>query len=463
MPKRRWRTFREYFMPFYILVSVSVMQGYAHSRNDITSITTAAQWRALIDDVNSGKNFKDKKVVLANDVFLNDTTGWKDWERGGVDIQPWQAVGSLENPFSGTFDGQGFTVYGLYADGSRNNDLQGLFGVVKHATIKNVSVKASIIRGDQYLGGVVALSISQGKDDINRIVNCHFQGTIIGRGNYIGGILGAVVSQGDSCTRISGCSNVGTMEGMNYVGGIVGMYNNNMGKHQPSIVSGLVAGREKIPVNLQPDEKKVPKRPSGSFISRCYNRGEIRGSMFVGGIIGGYEALIWSWQTVPDTLIHCYNTGTIEANTAGGAIAGRIRRSQSWRWADFDSTYIFSNCYHAGTVNTRFAQQEQLLIGDIWMVYDGSLTDRSFPRCYSLIPTVQQATNRRGTYGVGVYMGLPDAYVAGVSEADMQSPEFVDRLNEGAGQPVVPTKVWATDTEKVNKGFPILIDNDQDL
>jgi len=338
------------------------------------TISTAAQLYQFAKDVNSRKKFSKKTVVLTADIFLNDTTGWQQWSYTAVDKKQWMPIGTTQYPFSGTFDGRGHVIYGMYINKGNDGLLQGLFGVIHHATIMNLSIAASLIKGNQYLGGVVACAVSSKRGDYNVISNCHYSGKIIGERNYIGGIIGGVASQSDRCTQVTSCSNEGTIEGVNYVGGIIGMYNNDVGANVQtgSTSSGRYFDLE-TPLIHQPNSKKHKKRASGGAIYNCSNRGNVSGWMSVGGIIGWYEAYRWSWQLSPDTLANCYNIGSVIANSAAGAIVGQLRRTQAWDIEDFRRSFIFSNCYNTGTVISSHSQMYAHLLGDATVLFSDSL------------------------------------------------------------------------------------------
>lgn len=82
---------------------------------------------------------------------------------------------SNANAFNGHFDGNGVTIYGLYAEGS----YCGLFGAVGDgATIKNVIVKNSYLRPSWYAGVIVSNSTDVGLKLENCIIaNCAIYAT----------------------------------------------------------------------------------------------------------------------------------------------------------------------------------------------------------------------------------------------------------------------------------------------
>ena len=81
-------------------------------------ITTAQQLKQLADEVNAGDSKRDKTYLLANDI---DLSGYPNWTPIGRFDPPDDML-----PFSGVFDGQGYSITGLKMSG--NEDSKGLFG-----------------------------------------------------------------------------------------------------------------------------------------------------------------------------------------------------------------------------------------------------------------------------------------------------------------------------------------------
>ncbi|MCL2722555.1 MAG: InlB B-repeat-containing protein, partial [Treponema sp.] len=68
-------------------------------------IITAEQLAGLSQLVNNGaNNFEGKTITLGNNIELNDTTDWQNWENNAP-ANSWTAIGSSSsNSFRGTFD-----------------------------------------------------------------------------------------------------------------------------------------------------------------------------------------------------------------------------------------------------------------------------------------------------------------------------------------------------------------------
>ena len=93
----------------------------------LTSVSAFAQTKisteAQLKDI--AKNLNDN-YVLTQDIELSDAE--------------WTPIGTRDNPFTGTLDGQGHTIKGLTVGNGANNDSnndKAFFGFTKDATVKH--------------------------------------------------------------------------------------------------------------------------------------------------------------------------------------------------------------------------------------------------------------------------------------------------------------------------------------
>lgn len=171
-------------------------------------IGTVEELKAFRDAVNSGKQYKDTKVVLTADLDLSSEANWTPI--GNLVAYPGQS-------FDGVFDGNGHTISHLTViDNTPNHAVAALFGSVVNGTIKNLTVKDVNIQSSHYAAGIVAYT-----SDKPTIENCHvIGGTIIStpelvgnkydNGDKVGGIMGYCTAG----TTITNCS----VEGVNITG-----------------------------------------------------------------------------------------------------------------------------------------------------------------------------------------------------------------------------------------------------
>jgi hypothetical protein len=122
---------------------------YNQSETEFT-INTPEQLAGFAKLVNNGRNFKDKTVMLGQNIVLNDTANWKDWANNPP-VNEWVSIGIGLAYFDGIFDGHGYMVSGIYINSK--NDCEGLFGIV-HGDIKNLGVVNSYINGGCAVGGL---------------------------------------------------------------------------------------------------------------------------------------------------------------------------------------------------------------------------------------------------------------------------------------------------------------------
>ena len=139
-------------------------------------IYTAADLAQLATDVNGGDSKSSKTYLLANDI---DLSGYPNWTPIGRFAPP-----DIMLPFSGVFDGQGYSITGLKISG--NEDARGLFGYTHLATIRNVVIRNPEIQGGDKVGALVGHQAYSSEG----IENCAVIGGKIQGSNRAGGLVG---------------------------------------------------------------------------------------------------------------------------------------------------------------------------------------------------------------------------------------------------------------------------------
>ena len=130
----------------YHIQTAAQLRGFAYLQNGVWQDASATE---------EPRDFTGKTIVLDNDIFLNDTTGWHEWGKGAYAV-PWRSIGAKSNSymadtqlwFNGTFDGQGHVIYGMYVErgGLPSLEIGGLFyRVGDGAAIQNLGIEASVI------------------------------------------------------------------------------------------------------------------------------------------------------------------------------------------------------------------------------------------------------------------------------------------------------------------------------
>ena len=171
------------------------------TEDDAYIISTAGQLDLLSERVNAGNKYEGKYFMLDADITYDKTKA-----------NNFTPIGTQSHYFGGTFDGNGKTISGLNINLS-STDKVGLFGNVSAtATIKDVKLHDSTIRGKQYVGGI----LGGGSNSSTTVENCAVTSTVTVSGtSNVGGIVGR-----DATAR--GCTSAAAVSGMQDVGGIIG-------------------------------------------------------------------------------------------------------------------------------------------------------------------------------------------------------------------------------------------------
>lgn len=262
-------------------------------------ISSAAELRWFANEVNeNGRHSICAK--LTQDIDLNP--GFTFDENGfhgvGTPVE-WVAIGgSYESAYTGTFNGGGYSIKGLYS-------LKGgaLFNIIKNdAIIQNLGVKTGYI--ETKINSAAGICITNHA----KIQNCYNAATIIGVG-YAAGICS--ISYG----FIINCYNKGIITGRSWTGGICGTLGNDgfLGK-DPFISNSYNSGRLQLTVG-----GSICGLLNGGSITNCYNTGELNPvyegvTPNIGGVVGVMNG---------ESLIeNCYNIGESEGILNGGGVCG---------------------------------------------------------------------------------------------------------------------------------------------
>ena len=243
------------------------------------STAEGLKWfRDVVNGMNGQTQNAGACAVLTADIVLNDGTfdekGSYTPVKSGEAAEKWTPIG-YEGPltgnpslyYTGTFDGAGHTIRGLYvsvADPSIDDAevYLGLFSSVKDATIRNVTVTGYISGFAGNMGGIAGYITNSTIE--NCANHCTVKSTTDNNASYTGGIAGVAVYG----STLRDCYNTGTITeerafGYHCTGGIVGY-------------------------------------TSSSRVSNCYNVGMVAGSGNNGGIIG------LNYPDYRSTVSNCY-------------------------------------------------------------------------------------------------------------------------------------------------------------
>ena len=216
----------------------------------------------------------------------------------GTDISP---IGGSGNEFTGTFDGNGFSISDVNINHpSPNDDYMGLFGRIDSpGTITDLTVSNITVVGDTFVGG-----ISGAGGNLQNITVT--QANITGS-TRIGGITG------DS-PDLSNVSFQGSVTGGSRAGGAVGFLSSGKTIEDLTIDAS---------VNGSSDTGgAIGYVMAMNTIRRIYAKGDVTGTTNIGGIIGR----VFNGSTLSD--MHS-DVHPVQGNTAVGGLIGEARNSSN--------------------------------------------------------------------------------------------------------------------------------------
>jgi len=302
-----------------------------HESNTSFSLDNANQLAGLAELVNGGVDFSEKTITLTKDIDLSTYS-----VSTKASAPSWIPIGTYDNPFRGTFDGNNKKITGLFIN-DEALDYAGLFGRINCGKVQDLGIELAQggitaktfvgavvgavwggsvencyakgnISGESYVGGVA------GRVDFDNIFsdpmvdgsisNCYSTGSVFGSGNYVGGVIGIIYGDIANCYSTSSVNSTG-----NYVGGVIGRfhsYNSMENCYATGSVNstgnwvGGVAGGA-----FNPMENCVALNPS------------VSGSSFVGRVAGtgsGTNNAAWEEMTVNNATV-----GTGNATNQHGA------------------------------------------------------------------------------------------------------------------------------------------------
>lgn len=262
-----------------------------------------------------GKKNLSANAILTANITVN--TGVLDANKNLVsksDLTEWEPIGARWSPYTGTFDGQGYTISGLYFNNPHSSYV-GLFGCIgANGKISNVGVLDSYFQFSALGGGVCGVNYGTVRD-------CKNTGSVRGF-STIGGVCGLNEKGGIIENSFNEGTVSGTGDNAQQVGGVSG-YNNGTIKSCYNTAS--VSGQESV--------GGVCGFNSVGTTTNCFNEGTVSGQNFVGGVCGNGCGV---------TTTNCFNEGSVSGQSHVGGVCGY----------DYYYDGTLTNCYYLSDTAT---------------------------------------------------------------------------------------------------------------
>jgi len=258
-----------------VLALVCVMSGCAPRPTEIRD------WY----DLNAVRNDLGGSYILMNDLDSSSPGYTELASETANDERGWEPIGTSDDGFTGTFNGQGHEVRDLFIN-RPDEDYVGLFGHITWVryidnvgVVENVGIAQADVTGSTLVGALVG-------HNAGIVDNSYSSGSVSG-GERIGGLVGwnqATLSDSYSSCSATGSTRVGGLTGDNWY--YRGTVNN-------SYSTGSVTGSTRV-------GGLVGINYYGS-VTDSYSSGSVVGSADVGGLVGYNTATVsnsfWDIQT----------------------------------------------------------------------------------------------------------------------------------------------------------------------
>jgi len=261
--------------------SFSTVSGHVILGSDTSSTPT---YYDVIQNMTQLQNINT--TGLSGDYVLG--TNLTDTTTTGSGFTP---IGNSTTSFTGTFDGLGHTITGLYIN--RTSSYIGQFGAVgTNGIVRNIGLVGGSVKGGNLVGELVGYNRGT-------ISNAYATGSVTGT-NAVGGLVGA-----NSNGTVSHAYATGSVTGGSLTtGGLVGV--NSSGTVSNSYATGSVTGGSWV-------GGLVGNNVGGGTIKNAYATGSVIGTNSnVGGLVGLNNG----------TISNIYATGTVTGGSQAGGLVG---------------------------------------------------------------------------------------------------------------------------------------------
>jgi len=368
--------------------------GGSGSRASPYQISTCGQLQAMSQNLSA-------QYSLKNNIDCSGTTSWND----GKGFDP---IGDDVTSFTGTFDGKGYTVDGLQIiraddDELTNNSTNpttderfvGLFGHTRDATVKNINIANSKIKGYEAVGGVIGYmdggtldkaTFNLGVSAANSCAPgfCVWARHGLEGGGLVGHLESGTISSSKSAGPVKGSGKI--------IGGLVGKMQGGLIRDSSSSaavdggqnIGGAVGNMSSGTVTRVSATGRVVLNTNDSGISGASSRNDGRSSGDVSAVssVGGrhYVTLAISGAGPYDTFggfVGIISGGTISESFANGNVtalgqsiggfAGTIRNSAS-----------ITDSYATGDVDAGENSNSSNIGGFVGLLDNGSIVQRAY-------------------------------------------------------------------------------------
>ncbi|MBI9032556.1 T9SS type A sorting domain-containing protein [bacterium] len=389
-----------------VIVVLSITSAFAYdfatgsgTVEDPYEITNLTDLIGLSGDSDSW----DKYFIQTADIEASSTSTLNE----GAGFSP---IGfNFDNLFSGSYDGQGFTISGLYIN-RPNTPGVGLFGLTKAATIENIGLVDNDISGFMMVGGLVGLAL-----DSTNINNCYTSGVVTETGDIIeddlsgsGGLVGILAqvepnNQELQAPSITNCYTSGsvTSTGDNSasnsgIGGLVGLtfnltvISNSYSRATVTSTGNIVNDGVKAVGGLLGAAIANGGKEKGDrteYITNCYSTGAVSG---IGDNVGGLAGFALEGMVATNSFWNTETSGQETSALGTGKTTAEMKDVSLFSGATWDITVATGDSENVWKINPALNYGYPYLT---WAEEIMEITDDTLPVTLSSFSAIQTSTN----------------------------------------------------------------------
>ena len=327
------------------IVSEPLSIMHVAQRNDITDIYYLEDLHAIRDQLD-GKYELVRDLDFQSDASYRNPSNKAEWTVDNFDDPSdsgWLPIGDT---FTGTFNGNGYTISGLQINRDYTNN-QGLFAILgADALISNIGLLSVKVEGGSASAGLVGTNSG-------KVIRSYVTGSIESKsGNVTGGLV-ANNNSGDiiasyAITQVSGISSVGGLVGNNS-GRVINSYTD-------SVVSALISNRSSFGGLVGFNRSLIANSHAIGTVSVGAN------NFSVGGLVGWNRGII----------TNSYATANADGTHVGGLVGSNSRRGGSIK----NSYAIGAVQQSAGTAGGLVGGNGGEIVASYWNVDTATVRSR---------------------------------------------------------------------------------------
>jgi hypothetical protein len=202
---------------------------------------------------------------------------------------------SMNESFTGVFDGNGHTIFNLSISTSREK-YTGLFGYVTGEVMNLGLINPEVFSQGSHVGALAGYLFA------GTITSCYAEGANVSGDDNVGGLLGYCSG------RLNKSYSTGSVLGDYYVGGLIGFVGDS--------TVNMCYSKADVSGHVEVGGLTGKIAHEQGVVSNCYATGSVDGGVIVGGLVG---------QVQNGRAYKSYSTGSVSGDQDVGGFTGLIR------------------------------------------------------------------------------------------------------------------------------------------